>query len=231
MEDGLIAQTPTTSPRYLVIFNKHIDSILRCSDDLSNQVSWAPGHTGIRGNEHVDLLAKSAATLTTPAPIVSSTISWAKEASNVRASQEWSRRWLDQSRNNHAAVALRTPPSMKPWRLFRENCSGPRHITTRLIQVITGHAFFGNYYRRFRPSDPTACLCGQTALQTREHIICECSMHRHARHHLRKVSKTLSLPVILGSLKGLKALAKFLADSTAFTKTSTPSATGPLPVG
>jgi hypothetical protein len=213
------------------IFHNHVDAILRCSDDLSIQVSWAPGHTGIRGNEHVDLLAKSAATLTTPAPLVSSTISWAKEASKVRASQEWRRRWLDKPRINHAAVALRTPPSTKPWRLFRENCSGPRHITTRLIQAITGHAFFGNYYSRFRPSDPTACPCGQTPRQTREHIICECSLHEHARHHLRKVSKTLSLPIILGSFKGLSAFVKFLADSTAFTKTSTPSNSDPVPDG
>jgi ribonuclease HI len=213
------------------IFRKYIDAILRSSDDLSIRVSWAPGHTGIAGNEHADILAKSAATITSPAPLVSSTMSWARETSNVRASQEWSRRWLDRPRTNHAAVALRTPPSTRPWRLFRENCSGPRHITTRLIQSITGHAFFGKYYQRFRPSDPTACPCGQTPLQTREHIICECPIHERARGHLRKVSKTLSLPIILGTLKGLTAFAKFLADSTAFTKTSNPSVTGPIPDG
>lgn len=116
--------------------------------------------------------------------------------------------------------------SGRPLETIQLDCSisshGPRHITTRLIQVITGHAFFGNYYKRFRPLDPTSCACDRHTLQTREHIICECPLYHHARHHLREVSPTLSLPIILGSKKGLAALAKFLAASSAFTKVPAP---------
>jgi hypothetical protein len=46
---------------------------------------------------------------------------------------------------------------------------------------------------------------------------------------LRKVSRTLSLPVLLGSPKGLAAVAMFLDSSVAFVKTSTKPAPHPLP--
>jgi ribonuclease HI len=215
--------SPHPAQSFSRIFHTHINSILRSFNELSVKVSWAPGHTGIAGNERADELAKAAVELTPP--LVDSTISWAKEASKIRATLEWTRQWQESPRHNHAAVALRTPPSTKPWRLFRENCSGPRHITTRLIQVITGHAFFGNYYKRFRPMDPTSCACDNYTLQTREHVICDCPLFNHARYLLREVSPTLSLPVILGTQKGLAALAKFLATSSAFVKASTPGAT------
>jgi hypothetical protein len=85
------------------------------------------------------------------------------------------------------------------------------------------HAFTGEYYRRFVPSEPVGCPRG-AILQTREHILRECRLHAHARHHLRKVSANLSLPIILGSQKGLEALVKFLTVLDAFKKTSLPLA-------
>jgi hypothetical protein len=66
-------------------------------------------------------------------------------------------------------------------------------------------------------------------LQTREHILRECPLHELARHHLREASRTLSLPVLLGSPKGLAAVARFLDSSNAFVKTSTRPAPAPLP--
>ena len=38
------------------------------------------------------------------------------------------------------------------------------------------------------------------------------------RHHLRAVSRTLSLPIILGTKPGLEALPKFVNESHAFSK-------------
>jgi hypothetical protein len=150
--------------------------------------------------------------------------SWAKEQAKTRPSKAWEKRWQNTPRHNLSAVALRNPPSTRPWKIFKEELDGRRDISCRLVQVITGHAFTGEYYRRFRPNDPTGCPCGFGPVQTREHIIRECPLHSHARHHLTKVSPTLSLPVILGSHAGLVALTKFLKDSSAFKKTSLPVA-------
>jgi hypothetical protein len=65
------------------------------------------------------------------------------------------------------------------------------------------------------------CRCGE-CLQTREHILRECEKYAQYRDLLGDASPELSLPEILGTEKGLQALAKFLEASGAFTKTGQP---------
>jgi hypothetical protein len=55
-------------------------------------------------------------------------------------------------------------------------------------------------------------------LQTREHILQSCERYETHRHILRHVSPTIDLPVILGTLRGTKALSKFIAKTGAFSK-------------
>lgn len=210
--------SPHPAQLFSLMFRDRIDSALRSCDNLKIQVSWAPAHKGIKGNEHVDELAKAAVTLSPP--LFSSTISWAKEQAKTHPAKLWRKRWLETPHQNLSAVALRGPPSPIPWKLFKKSLSGGRDSTCRLVQALTGHCFAGSYYRRFRPTDPTGCPCGQANLQTREHIIRECPLHSHARHHLYKVSPNLDLPVILGSPAGLEAFAAFISASAAFSKPS-----------
>ncbi|KDQ54801.1 hypothetical protein JAAARDRAFT_98186, partial [Jaapia argillacea MUCL 33604] len=58
--------------------------------------------------------------------------------------------------------------------------------------------------------------------QTREHIPTECPRYETHRHYLREVSSQISLPVILGTRKGINALSSFIMESGAFTKTGEP---------
>ncbi|KAJ7708239.1 hypothetical protein B0H17DRAFT_890829, partial [Mycena rosella] len=62
------------------------------------------------------------------------------------------------------------------------------------------------------------CPCGKV-LQTREHLLCECLRYERQQNILRKISRDLSLPKILGTPDGIEALAKFLEKSGMFTKT------------
>ncbi|KAK0455776.1 uncharacterized protein EV420DRAFT_1553204 [Desarmillaria tabescens] len=59
-------------------------------------------------------------------------------------------------------------------------------------------------------------------MQTRDHIIRECPRYNGHRDGLRKVSRDLYLPDILGTKRGIEALAAFLEKSGAFTKTGAP---------
>ncbi|KAJ6546137.1 hypothetical protein B0H10DRAFT_2131789 [Mycena sp. CBHHK59/15] len=49
-----------------------------------------------------------------------------------------------------------------------------------------------------------------------------CPQYEDHRHLLKDVSRDISLPEILGTKDGIAALAKFLEESGAFTKTGTP---------
>lgn len=100
---------------------------------------------------------------------------------------------------------------------FLREFNGSVEITSRTIRALTGHAFMGEYYRRFVPTERVKCPCGHR-IQTRDHIIMDCVLHENARHHLRKVTRSLSIPIILGTDKGLTAFAKFLANTDAFSK-------------
>ncbi|KAF8180513.1 hypothetical protein K438DRAFT_1976703 [Mycena galopus ATCC 62051] len=67
------------------------------------------------------------------------------------------------------------------------------------------------------------------AFQSREHVLCECPLYEDQRQTLRAASKDLFLPELLGTKEGISALAKFLEQSGAFTKTGKPRREEPLP--
>ena len=143
-----------------------------------------------------------------------------REKAHKRAIKAWRKEWSSQPHHNLASVTLRLPPSdkiQKVHKLFLGN----REAHARLIQAITGHGFFGEYYARFVPSQSTACPCGEAPIQTREHVIVECSLFEEQRHYLRAASRALSIPHILGTADGLQALSKFIINSRAFAKATT----------
>ncbi|PCH34699.1 hypothetical protein WOLCODRAFT_106417, partial [Wolfiporia cocos MD-104 SS10] len=92
------------------------------------------------------------------------------------------------------------------------------NVQSRIIHCITAHGHFGEYYNRFVPIEPSTCPCDHRTLQTRDHILRDCPLHTHARHHLTRVSPTITLHIILSTPKGLHALQHFLEHSTAFLK-------------
>ncbi|KAG6872635.1 hypothetical protein C0995_008066, partial [Termitomyces sp. Mi166 len=71
------------------------------------------------------------------------------------------------------------------------------------------------YYARFIPDETTRCFCG-IRFQTREHVIKECPKYGEHRHILEDADAQMELGVLLGSKKGLEAMAKFLAKTGAF---------------
>jgi ribonuclease HI len=208
-----------------IIFRNNVDHLLTTYPLLSCRLSWVPGHKGIAGNERADKLAKQGVLCQS---VIGPTLTWARETANKKPVRKWRRAWAQEPHTNHAAVALRAPPSMRLQPIHRD-FPGSRGAHARLNQAILGHAHIGAYYMRMNIPEPSECPCGEARIQTREHIIQDCELFEAQRHLLHDVDSTLSLSKLLGTKKGLLAMAAFLDKTSAFSKTHrglpTPSAT------
>ncbi|QRV95626.1 hypothetical protein RhiJN_23644 [Ceratobasidium sp. AG-Ba] len=138
-----------------------------------------------------------------------------KRESKAKTADDWFKIWSDREPSGFFAPADRVHPSCKPSKTLLNT---PRPIFSRLTQVLTGHAFIGEYYKRFVPDENTFCHCGEP-LQTRQHILLDCPDYADF-HHLFITDRgdMLSLPDILGTPKGIEKLIVFLERTKAFTK-------------
>ena len=97
-----------------------------------------------------------------------------------------------------------------------------REVFGRVVQCRTGHSYIGEFRRSFLPlsPNPTSCLCdgSEETTETRNHILCDCPRYALHRNILVKASRPLALSVILGSKKGIAALADFISKSGAFSR-------------
>lgn len=175
------------------------------------EVSWIPSHSNIPGNETADRLAKDG-TQRIDHPWRS--IANARRRLREQILKDWRTEWNANATAGGFAVADRIPPSLKPPSHFR---SLRRQIYALTIQCRTRHAFLGEYYANHVPTEDTNCRCG-IEVQTREHILRECWLYDDHRYILRAAVRDLSLPELLGTPKGIKAVASFIAKSGAFTK-------------
>jgi hypothetical protein len=128
----------------------------------------------------------------------------------------WRLEWKNKPKVGRYAAANRLPPSLKPTPHFR-HLKNDRELFGRLVQCRTGHAYTGEFRRSFIPhtDEPITgtCPCDNETLQTREHILRECSRYTQHRNILRKTSQSLTLTDILGTKEGILALTTFLKKS------------------
>ena len=88
------------------------------------------------------------------------------------------------------------------------------------LQCRTGHGYAGDFYAKLKPGTDPSCPCGEPS-QTRTHILRECHLYKDHRYILRKISPSIYPPDILGTRKGVEALAEFLSKSNAYTRSGT----------
>jgi len=180
-------------------------------------ISWCPGHADILGNERADELAKEANDLPLSAPI-STTRANAVRRSKMASQKAWVKQWKSTPKRGAFAISNCIGPTLKPTKRFLNT---PRETFGRLIQCRTGHAYTGEYRRRFHPDKDENCACGK-GYQTREHILRDCEYHNKHRIHLLRVSRDIFLPTILGTVEGITALTTYLEQSGAFTTLGRP---------
>jgi hypothetical protein len=94
------------------IIRRDIDKWLKEKEGKTIKVEWIPVHTGIRGNEEADKLAKEACSKENN--FKRSTRAYALCTNKEENLKEWKDRRLDTVRKGRFAWANRRPPSWNP---------------------------------------------------------------------------------------------------------------------
>ncbi|KAG9016555.1 hypothetical protein FRB90_003055, partial [Tulasnella sp. 427] len=138
--------------------------ILDADPERRVEVVWVPGHQDVKGNERSDVKAKEG---TRRRGTKRTSLTYARRRAQEKAVEGWRKEWRATPPRGGFALADRFVPSLRPPPHFRNLM---RPIYAKIIQCRTNHAFIGEYYRKFVPSEETECLCGEE-VQTREHIL------------------------------------------------------------
>ena len=120
-------------------------------------ISWAPGHSDIAGNEEADRLAKEAATEASKFKEGSSSTSMAEV--NLASTQHimllWQRRWdIAEVRREYYKYTLQV--TMK--------CQfdiPTKQAYSRILQLQTGYSILNQYRSMIGQTDNNLCQCGQ----------------------------------------------------------------------
>jgi hypothetical protein len=172
------------------------------------------------------------------------TIKKQKEETKRAAIAELEQRYYNNPRTTMAfKTALQNPPDGKAHHTFnikptpRGERDGPepnehtrnqqnkvkfsRLTHSTLLRFITGHAFVGEYTKRFYPphtQEQIACQCGEP-LQTVEHILIECPLYTAARRrHLTANGRPRTLPQLFANSKRVQEVLRFLEETGACAK-------------
>ena len=145
--------SPHASQFASVLFRLKTLKLLKSHPNVRIRVKWTPGHKGVKGLDLADSNARKGARKQT-IPIVDHI---SKSHHKERMKTILKRKWRSQYENEEldpssgfylAKQTLRVNP--KPDNLFK---TIPIELSGRLTQVLTGHAYTGEYYQRMNIPD------------------------------------------------------------------------------
>ena len=143
------------------------------------------GHSGVRGNERADHIAKSTATQIHNIEYNAIPISQGKQLVRDYYNKIWNATYINSATARHTKVLIPDIPHRLSISLW------PNFILT---QFLTNHGRFREYLFRMKIAPSPTCDCSERKEQTALHLLKECTLFSRERP---AVFNTLPLPQIM----------------------------------
>jgi hypothetical protein len=176
-----IANKNTTHP--LAVASRLKTIKLRTSTSIT--FHWVKGHTGLKGNERADYLAKTAASYITTIAYDAIPTTQGRQKLEDRYTKIWNALYVNSANVSHTKLFIPTifhRLSLSLW---------PNFILT---QFLTNHGRFCSQLHKINKMPSPNCNCPEKAIQTAWHLMMECSLFSNDRP---AVLKSLPPPLVL----------------------------------
>jgi hypothetical protein len=191
---------------------------------------WISSHSGVKGNEYMDKLAKEAAEgkatrrgnlpvmLRNGLPVSASAI---KQEHMEQLKKKWWARWLESPRQRR----FEQFDQSFPFRKYRERLNKiTREQASRLMQIRSGHIPLNFHLFKIGKADSPLCSACQVGpdedppRETVNHFLFECEAYDAQRQRLaRKVGRArLNLKKLMQTTERMRALANFIKKTGRF---------------
>ena len=205
------------------IFTKHAKEFLN-NDTHHISLLWTKSHQGTRINEEADRLAKQGRRV--DQYMHPPSLSYYAEKRSSYTQKQWRKDFAANHPNGAFGEVTFHPPTTKPVKAFHQLANDPE-VFGRLTQIRTMHGYNPPYYHRFHIDRDLSCACGIEFNPAdisfhRRHVLNSCDEYITHHHILAQGSRARDPTILLGSTKGLLAVAKFLKTSGAFTRDGQP---------
>ena len=175
--------------RALQSYSVASDSIFECIK-LLNRMStvesvtllWIPAHSGFRGNEIADSLAKQGSSLAFigPEPCIALPVTWFKIRNDEWAKKQHLDYWNNLPTCRDTKLYIQKPSNNIADYLFNLSKS---HLKI-LVRGLTGHCRFNHHMFKLGISNECICMMCGSDYDTPYHLLCLCPRFAMERHEL-----------------------------------------------
>ena len=163
-------------------------------------LQWIPGHTGLRGNELADTLAKQGASL--PQPDVPVSYETAVQIIKSNLQEEWLNSWATNATGRAVFNHMTKPNPKDPINKLQ------REEQSIIFRLRTGHVQLNNHLNRIKKDHPATCQLCLHPNETVEHHLFHCPKLQDLRERLLPQNPDIA-NTLYGSYEQLRSTSHF----------------------